>query len=117
MQNQNAQIERIRSYYSPSTPTKLDELIALDKKAKRPATVFSYVFGSAGSLILGCGMSLAMKVIGASLPFAMPLGIAVGVVGIALVSATYPIYKGMLNKSKKKYADRILTLSDEALNN
>ena len=45
----------------------------------------------------------------------MPLGIVIGVVGIAMVSANYFIYRAMLNARKRKYADKILALSDELL--
>lgn len=56
-------------------------------------------------------MCLAMQVIGNM----MPLGIVIGVVGIAMVSANYFIYRAMLNARKRKYADEILALSDELL--
>ena len=109
-------VERIRASYTEKEITKLDELKALDKKAKRPAQIFAYIFGSCSSLVLGTGMSLAMKVIGASLSFAMPLGIGVGILGILLVSINYPIYKAILKSRKNKYANQIFELSDSLLN-
>ena len=109
-------IEKIRASYTEKEITKLDELKELDSKVKLPAKIFAYVFGSLSSLVLGTGMSLAMKVIGASLSFAMPLGIGVGLLGILLVSINYPMYKGILKRRKKKYSSRIFELSDSLLN-
>lgn len=113
MNNENkALIQKIRSGYEVKEVTKLDELKALDRKVKRPAQIFAYVFGSLSSLVLGTGMCLAMKVIGD----AMIAGIAIGVVGIALCAMTYPIYKRILAGRKDKYAKQVFELSDALLN-
>ncbi len=112
MKNELKTIERIRASYTEKEITKLDELKALDKKVKRPANIFAYVYGSLSSLVLGTGMCLAMKVIGDS----MVLGIGVGLVGIALMFTTYPVYKAILKIRKKKHADEIFELSDSLLN-
>ena len=109
-------IEKIRASYTEKEITKLDQLKQLDKKVKRPAQIFAYIFGSCSSLVLGTGMSLAMKVIGASLSFAMPLGIGVGILGILLASINYPIYKAILKSRKNKYSNQIFELSDSLLN-
>lgn len=116
MTTQTNTIERIRASYVEKETTKFDELKQLDKKVKRPAQIFAYTYGSLSSLVLGTGMSLAMKIIGGTLSFVMPLGIAVGVVGIGLISSTYPLYKKILNERKKKYAKQIFELSDSLLN-
>lgn len=105
-------VEKIRNDYTQKQISKLDELKALDKKVKRPATVFGYVYGSVSSLVLGTGMCFAMKVIGNS----MALGIGIGVVGIALTLTTYPIFKAILKTRKEKYSKQILELSDSLLN-
>ena len=68
-----------RDYETDRTPTKLEQLKALDKKVKVPARVFAYVFGIIGALVLGVGMCLAMEVIGD----AMIVGIIIGLIGIA----------------------------------
>lgn len=116
MTNQIKTIEKIRASYTEKEVTKLDELKELDKKVKRPATIFAYLFGSLSSLVLGAGMSLAMKVIGSTLSFGMPLGIGVGLLGILLVSINYPMYKKILGRRKNKYSKRIFELSDSLLN-
>lgn len=104
-------VEKIRSQYTEQEHAALDDLRALDKKVKRPADIFAYVFGTVGALTLGTGMSLAMGVIGSS----MPLGIGVGLVGILLVSVNYALYKGILGKRRKKYAKEIIALSDNIM--
>ncbi len=105
------QIEKIRASYTEKKRGKLDELRALTKRAERPAELFAYIFGSVGSLVLGTGMCLAMKIIGNL----MPLGIIVGILGIAMVSFNYSLYKLILNSGKEKYKDEILTLTNEIL--
>lgn len=109
-------IEKIRANYTEKEITKLDQLKELDKKVKRPAKTFAYVFGSLSSLVLGTGMSLSMKVIGTSLSFAMPLGIGVGLLGILLVSINYPLFKAILKHRKNKYSSNIIELSNSLLN-
>ena len=111
--NEKKYVEKTLKSYSPKEVTKLDELKALDKKAKKGATVFAYVFGSIGALILGMGMCVAMQVI---LPDLMVVGIIVGIVGIVMVSFNYSLYKKLLEKGKNKYANQIKDLSNELLN-
>lgn len=106
-------VEKTLKEYSDKPSTKLDELKKLDKEARRGATVFAYVFGSIGALVLGFGMCIAMQVILANL---MAFGIIIGLIGIAMVSFNYSIYQKMLANSKKKYKDRIEKLSHELLN-
>lgn len=109
-------IRKIRDSYTEKKMTKLDELKALDKKVTRPVKIFAYIFGSINSLVLGIGMCLAMKMIGTTLSFALPLGIAIGLIGILFMSVNYPLYKKILSSRKKKYAEKVLSLSDELLN-
>lgn len=105
--------EKIAAEYTQKPASKLIALKKLDSKAKLPSQVFAYTFGVLGALILGVGMCLCMGQIGTSLPFAMPLGVVVGIVGIAMVSANYPIYKKLLERGKKKYAFEIMELAKE----
>lgn len=105
--------EKIRSAYAPKDvqESKFDQLKGLDRKVRRPAEIFAWVFGVIGTLVLGAGMCLAMEVIGSL----MPLGIAVGVVGIAMVVSNWFIYKAILKSRRARYAERIVSLSDELL--
>ncbi|MBQ1258724.1 MAG: dihydropteridine reductase [Clostridia bacterium] len=109
--------QRIRTQYTEKQATELDSLRALDAKVKRPANVFAYVFGSLSAIIMGSGMSLVMTDIGAiiGITSTMVPGIAIGVVGLLMAVANYPIYKGILNSRKKKYASKIIELSDKIL--
>ena len=95
--------EQIRAQYEVKDASRLDELKKLDGKVKTPCGIFAYSFGTVGALVLGVGMCLAMKVIGDL----MALGVAVGLVGIAMVSLTYPLYARMLKSRKKKYGGEI----------
>ena len=110
--NEMKTVQRIRQEYVAREQTKFDELKELNARVQRPAQYFAYGFGIVGSLVLGTGMCLAMKIIGD----AFVAGIIVGLVGIAMVSLTYPIYKSMLKSRKQKYAAQVLKLSDELLN-
>ena len=106
--------EKIRSQYTQQENTDLDALKALDARVKKPANVFGYVYGSIGAIVMGSGMSLVMTDIGTILGMTETLipGIAVGVVGMVMALTTYPIYKKILNSRKKKYAAKIMELSD-----
>ncbi len=97
--------------------TELDELRALDKKVKRPANVFAYVFGSVAAIIMGSGMSIIMTDIGNNIGIenTMLVGTLVGVLGMAMAIANYPIFKAILSGRRKKYCDKILALSDKII--
>lgn len=118
MKTDMKEVERISGEYKNREPSKLDALRKIDRSVKAPAEIFAYTFGSAGSLVLGTGMCLAMGVIGSALanPVGMVLGVAVGVVGIAMVSVNYLIYKTILSKRKARRAEEVLRLSSEILN-
>lgn len=115
-------VQKIRSQYTEKEHTEIDSLKELDVKVKRPANVFAYIFGIIGALVLGAGMSFAMNVIEPGNYFGitigenmMPLGIVIGIIGIFMVSVNYPIYKGILNSRRKKYANEIIALSDKIM--
>ena len=111
-------MKKIKNNYSTKTneQSKFEELKALDKKVKLPANIFAYTYGTAGSLVLGTGMCLAMKIIGASISVLMPVGVIIGVLGIAMVSSAYPIYNKIMEKRKAKYSKEIIAKSNELLN-
>ena len=104
--------ESIAKEYAPKDSSKIVALRKLDKKAKMPATIFTYTFGIISSLILGTGMCFAMQVIGSG-NVDMIIGIIVGIIGIIGCSINYPIYKKMLESGKKKYAYEIVELARE----
>ena len=112
-------VQKIRTQYTEKEHTRLDELKELDTKVKRPANVFAYVFGSISVIIMGSGMSLVMTDIGSSIGMedAMVPGIVIGVVGMLMTIVNYPIYKKMLASRRKKYADKIMELSNKIMSN
>jgi hypothetical protein len=66
---------------------------------------------------MGSGMSLVMTDIGAilSIENTIILGIIIGIIGMLIAVINYPIYKRILNARRRKYADKIITLSDEIM--
>ena len=105
--------EKIASEYAPKETRKVVALKKLDNRAKLPANICAYTFGILTALLLGVGMCLTMNVIGDGSTAFMVIGVVVGIIGIAGVSVNYPIYKKILNSSKKKYSADILALAKE----
>ena len=105
-------MEKIRSQYITSSDQKdaLKDLKALDKKVKNYAATIGISFGIIAVLVMGTGMSLAMAY------HQMIPGIIVGLLGIGMIAATYPLYQYILKKRKARYADAIIKLSDQLLN-
>ena len=110
-------VQKIRTQYTEKQHTELDELKTLDAKVKKPAHAFAYTWGSVSAIIMGAGMSLVMTDVGSmiGLADAMIPGIAVGILGLGMALLTYPMYKGILNARKKKYAPKILALSEQLM--
>lgn len=108
-------IEHIRGDYEEKPQTTFDELIALDKKAKQPALIFAFTFGIIAALVMGLGMCLAMKVIFASYGWLMPVGIAVGSVGIVLAIVNYFLFRKLEQRGKDKYGEQILSITSQLL--
>ena len=111
-------VQKIRTQYTEKEHTGLDELKELDLKVKRPANVFAYIFGSISAIIMGAGMSLVMTDIAETVGIQNPMlyGIVIGILGMFMAIINYPIYKGILGSRRKKYADKIITLSDKIMN-
>ncbi len=110
-------VQKIRTQYTEKENTQLDELKKLDAKVKKPANVFAYVFGSVAAIIMGSGMSLVMTDIGEMLGIenSMFYGIAIGVIGMLMAIVNYPVFKKILASRRKKYADRIIALSNKIM--
>lgn len=108
---EQAEIKRIRSKYIPKEENKLEQLQRLDACATQKATMYAIIVGVIGALILGTGMSCCM--VWAETLF-LP-GIVVGVVGMAIVAAAYPLYNRVLKKERERIAPQILRLTDELM--
>jgi len=115
--DQDFLVQKIRTQYTEKEHTGLDELKELDKKVKRPANVFAYIFGSISAIIMGSGMSLVMTDIAETVGIQNPMfyGIIIGIVGMFMAIINYPIYKGILGSRRKKYADKVIALSDKIM--
>ena len=105
---------KIRDSYiaKPTEKTKLEQLRELDQKVKRPVNIFSYIFGTTGALVMGTGMCMTMGFLGGL----MPVGIAVGLVGMGIAAVTYPLHKKILASRKEKYSKQIIAKSNEIIN-
>lgn len=105
--------EQLANEYAPKDASKVVALRKLDRRAKLPATIFTYTFGIISALITGIGMCLSMNVIGSGSSLMSVLGIVVGIIGFVMMGLNYPVYKKMLEKGKKKYAFEIMQLAKE----
>ena len=110
-------VQKIRTQYMEKEHTGLDELKELDTKVRRPANVFAYAFGTVSAIVMGTGMSLVMTDIGSTIGLkdSMTPGIVIGVAGMVMTIANYPLHKKILNARRKKYADQIIELSDKIM--
>ncbi len=107
--SEREEINSIRSAYLPRKETDLERLRALDRKVHMPPKVIAIALGILGLLLFGLGMTLALE-------WGLLLwGIAVGVVGAAVMGIAYPVHRAVLARRKKRYGDEIVRLSDALL--
>lgn len=119
---EQAEVKRIREKYvqrEDDREDKMERLRRLDKSVTDKAQIVSLIFGVAGALILGFGMSLAMSelsaMIGLQQTVAMAIGIVIGVIGGILAGLAYPIYNAVLRIERKRVAPEIIRLTDELM--
>ena len=105
------EIKRIRSRYETPKEDKITYLRRLDESASRKGTLLSIVVGIIGTLILGIGMSCVMV----WSKFWFVPGIIIGILGIVVLSAAYPVFLQVTKKEREKIAPEILRLTDELL--
>lgn len=104
--------ESIAKEYAIKDSSKIVALRKLDRKAKLPATIFTYTWGIIFALVFGTGICLGMQVIGSGIT-SMVIGIIIGIIGMIGCGVNYPLYKKMLENGKKKYAYEIVELARE----
>ena len=114
------EIKAIRKKYAVTEEEdKMERLRRLDNSVTQKASAAALVIGIVGALILGLGMSFVMtelgQVFGVSSGISMLFGIIIGVLGILLVSAAYPVYNRILKKEREKIAPEIIRLTDELI--
>lgn len=112
-----SEIDRIRQKYATDPKDdKLKRLHDLDASVHSRASAAAIAIGTVGSLIMGLGMSAFMTEFGQILglgAYTAPVGIAVGVVGLAIAVCAYPVYRAVGEHRRKKIAPEILSLLDE----
>ena len=113
------ELKRIREKYVSREEDKMERLRRLDRSVAQRAQTVGLVFGIVGVLILGLGMSLVMsefgEILGQYRSLALPLGVAVGLVGGILISLAYPMYNLTVKSARKKIAPEIIKLTDELM--
>lgn len=113
---QQEEVEKIRKKYAEPQEDKMEQLRRLDASVGKKASAAAIALGVVGTLIMGFGMSTLMSDFGEIFgSAALPLGIATGVVGIAMLICAYPIYNVIIKKERAKAAPEILRLTDELL--
>lgn len=103
------EIQKIRKKYMPKEEDKMELLRKLDNDTTKPGMICSLTVGIIGCLILGIGMCCTM--VWAESFFV--LGIIVGIIGMAVIGAAYPLYLIITRKQREKIAPQILALTDE----
>ena len=111
---QQKEIEKIRKRYAAPTEDKMAELRRLDASATRTGATVSIILGVIGTLLLGIGMCFTL-VWGIGNAVLFSVGIGVGLFGILIVSVTYPIYRAITDRKRKKLAPEILRITDELM--
>lgn len=107
---EQSEINRIRKKYV-HTDDKMERLRKLDASVAQKANAYSIIIGVIGALIMGIGMSCAMVWQGV---WFVP-GVVVGIVGIAITAAAYPIHRAVEKKEREKIAPEIIRLTDELM--
>lgn len=116
---EQAEIKKIRNKYTSPEEDKMELLRRLDASVTQKATAAALVCGILGALILGMGMSLIMsefsQILGAYEHLAIPIGIAIGLIGTVPICLAYPLYNRIVRKERTRIAPEILRLTDELM--
>lgn len=108
---QQKEIQKIRKKYDTQDEDKLEQLRRLDRRATRRARLFTALFAVAGVLLFGIGLCCALVWKEHMVWPGIPLGVA----GIVMIAAAFPLYKCLVRRQREKFAPQILQLSDELL--
>ncbi len=103
------EIKSIRDSYAEKEMTDLEVLRKMDASVKTPPLVLALFLGIAGLLIFGTGLTMVLEWdIAAG-------GIFTSVAGALIMGSAYPAHCLVFRRRKKKYADKIIELSDKLL--
>lgn len=104
------EIRNIRKKYimADESEDKMEQLRRLDRSTTKKGTKVSIILGVLGCLLLGIGMCFTMVWVEWFI-----YGIPVGLAGIALIIAAYPVFVRITRKERERLAPRILELTEE----
>lgn len=105
------EIRNIRKKYMASEEDKMEQLRRLDDSVSRKGLAAALTVGLIGTLLLGIGMCCCMVW---QRELFIP-GIVIGVIGIAVLAAAYPLYNHVIQKEREKIAPEIIRLTDELM--
>ena len=108
---EQAELKRLREKYAPKDPTenKMDQLRMMDRKVESVGRAKALTLGIMGTLMLGIGMCCTM--VWTEVAF-IP-GIAIGIIGIAVLSMADPVYRSVTRKEREKIAPEMMRLIEE----
>lgn len=110
-ERERREIESIKSQYTEKQDDKLTRLRKLDGKARLIPVTVSCVMGVVGVLIFGLGLTMVLEW------DIFVWGCLVMLLGCVPMSTAHLAYGRLFKRSKQKYADEIIKLSDSLLNN
>lgn len=105
------EVKSIRKKYMAPEEDKMEQLRRLDAGVSRKGTTAALIVGIIGTLFLGIGMCCCMVW---QRELFIP-GIVIGVLGIVVLAAAYPLYNHVIQKERKKIAPEIIRLTDELM--
>ena len=106
---QQEEIQNIRKKYLPKEEDKMEQLRRLDQSVTKKGTGISILVGVIGCLVMGVGMCCTMV----WMEHLFVPGVILGLIGIAILAAAYPLYKRIVKKEREKLAPQILKLTEE----
>ena len=105
------EIKKIRQKYLRPEENKMEQLRKLDESVSKKGMAVSLVIGTISVLVLGIGMCFTM--VWADTLF-IP-GIGIGILGMAGIGLTFPLYRRITKKQREKLAPKIMELTDELM--
>ena len=105
------EIKKIRQKYLRPEENKMEQLRKLDESVSKKGMAVSLVIGTISVLVLGIGMCCTM--VWADTLF-IP-GIGIGILGMAGIGLTFPLYRRITKKQWEKLAPKIMELTDELM--
>ena len=106
----NDEVDRIAAKYvtvRKNADSDLERLKRLDRKAEFPGTAAGIAVGLFGVLMICIGIGLVV-----SFEY-LVLGLIIGMIGLVIAAAATPVSKEVTKRSRERYRDEILELSEK----